>query len=208
MSKNANLSLFRNTCSVIYNGHMIGYLEGKVIDTADKSLVVLVQGVGYRVFATTGTLKKASGNISLFTYLAVRENALDLFGFLEKDELNFFELLITIPGIGPKSALAILNIASLATLRSAVASSDIGYLTKVSGIGRKTAEKIILELRDKVGTMTTESKAGLKEESDALLALMSLGYGERDVREVLKQINKPGTPTQEIVREALKQLGK
>ncbi|MDO8492360.1 MAG: Holliday junction branch migration protein RuvA [bacterium] len=187
---------------------MIGYLEGKVIDTADKSLVVLVQGVGYRVFATTGTLKKASGNISLFTYLAVRENALDLFGFLEKDELNFFELLITIPGIGPKSALAILNIASLATLRSAVASSDIGYLTKVSGIGRKTAEKIILELRDKVGTMTTESKAGLKEESDALLALMSLGYGERDVREVLKQINKPGTPTQEIVREALKQLGK
>lgn len=187
---------------------MIGFLEGTIIDSADKSLLVLVNGVGYRVYTTASTSKEASGSISLFTYLAVRENALDLFGFTKKDELIFFELLISVSGIGPKSALSILNIATITTLRSAIASGDLGYLTKVSGIGRKTAEKIVLELRDKVGLIESGQDTARKEESDALMALMSLGYNERDVREVLKQINRPGSPTQEIVREALKQLGK
>jgi len=187
---------------------MIGFLEGTVIDTSEKSLLLLVNGVGYRVYATASTIKEASGNISLFTHLAVRENALDLFGFTNKDELLFFELLITISGIGPKSALGILNIASITTLRSAIASGDLGYLTKVSGIGRKTAEKIVLELRDKVGLIESGQDTARKEESDALMALMSLGYNERDVREVLKQIDKPGKATEIIVREALKQLGK
>ena len=187
---------------------MIASLEGKILEVREKSLVLGTGGVGYRIFTTSSNLGGLSvGDDSFFyTHLAIRENAHELYGFRNKDELSFFELLITIPGIGPKSALSILNIASLDSLRSAIATGDTGYLTKVSGIGRKTAEKIVLELRDKVGSVESSGKTSLKEESDALLALMSLGYNERDVREVLKQINKPGTPTQEIVREALKNL--
>jgi len=190
---------------------MISYLRGSVIDLTDKSLTLLVGGVGYRVYTTEETIHSHSLNkeASLFTYLSVRENALDLFGFKTKEELAFFELLITISGIGPRSALSILNIAAIPTLRQAIGSSDTGYLTKVSGIGRKTAEKIVLELRDKVGLIEGSSKKVLKEESDALLALMSLGYPERDAREALKKIEVPeGANTQALIREALKQLGK
>lgn len=191
---------------------MIGHLRGEIIDIGEKTLLLSVAGVGYTVFVTEDTIHSTSigDTLSCYTHLSVRENALDLFGFLLKEELRFFELLITVSGIGPKSALSILNIAALPTLRSAIATGDTGYLTKVSGIGRKTAEKIVLELRDKVGALgeTRASTPALKEESDALLALMSLGYNERDAREVLKNIAKPGSTTQDIVREALKHLGK
>lgn len=188
---------------------MIAGLKGETVEIGEKSAVLNVAGVGYRIFTTTSNLQSLHlGQGTFFhTYLAVRENALDLFGFQKKEELDFFELLITIPGIGPKSALAILNIASIPALRSAIISGDTAYLTKVSGIGRKTAEKIVLELREKIDAHSADDSPSLKEESDALLALMSLGYGERESRQALKEISKPGSKTTEIVKEALKFLG-
>ncbi|MCE9643841.1 Holliday junction branch migration protein RuvA [Candidatus Parcubacteria bacterium] len=186
---------------------MIGYLRGSVLSLEEKSLLLEVGGVGYRIFAAQDTLskikKEGAEEVALFTYLAVREDALDLFGFFSKEELRFFEQLISVSGIGPKSALGILSSTSVERLSSAIASGDTGYLTKISGIGRKTAEKIVLELREKMGVI--EESTGLREETDALDALRSLGYGEREIRDALKK-SAPGATTKERIREALKAL--
>lgn len=187
---------------------MIAYISGKVLEATEKSLIVVTGGLGYKLYTTSTNINavKTGENVEFFTYLAVRENALDLYGFADKQELSFFELLITIPGIGPKSAIGILNVTTIESLRSAIVSGDTGYLTKVSGIGRKTAEKIVLELREKVDGIGTSDGTSIKEESDALLALMSLGYNERDSRDALKEISKTGSSTSDIVKEALKKL--
>lgn len=187
---------------------MISSLSGTVRHKEASSLVVDVAGVGYRVFVTTDVALEASLNspIFLWTYLAVRETALDLFGFPDRETMNAFELLITISGIGPKTALGILNVASPATLRQAVASKDASYLTKVSGIGKKNAEKIVLELEGKLVVNKDEMSNDLKSEGDVVLALVSLGYSERDAREATKDIPKDLKGTSERVKAALKLL--
>ena len=174
---------------------MIAHLEGKIIDTGDRYVVLQTCGVGYKVFATNETvaeLQKARGQTaSLFTYLAVRENALDLYGFLEKEELDFFELLITISGIGPKTALGILSVSSIKNLRQAIGTGDTSHLTKISGIGKKIADKIVLELRDKIDFLESEKDTDtMRDESDAIEGLKALGYAEREAREALKKLPK------------------
>ncbi|KND48509.1 MAG: Holliday junction DNA helicase RuvA [Parcubacteria bacterium C7867-005] len=189
---------------------MIGTLRGSVVYKDLHSLIVDVNGVGYKVSVTTDTTLDAvpSEPIFLWTYLAVRETALDLYGFSSKETLEVFELLITISGIGPKTALGILNVASTDMLRQAVAEDDTSYLTRVSGIGKKNAEKIVLELRDKLVSVSTEKGLNLRAEGDALEALVSLGYSERDAREALKKIPKDVENTSERVKQALKLLSK
>ena len=192
---------------------MISYLEGKVRHKDTKFIILDVNGVGYKVFSTESMLNEAkSGSLlGVWTYLAVRENALDLYGFKEKESLDFFEFLITISGIGPRTALGVLNVAKVLTIKQAVSSGDISYLTKVSGIGKKIAEKIILELRDKFeGEDFSGGEAGFKGESDAIEALKSLGYAEREAREALKKVRGEGKgelTTGEKVKRALKILG-
>lgn len=188
---------------------MIGYIEGVILEVERKSVLIETNSIGYRIFTTQEiieTIRNKKEKVAFFTHLAVRENALDLFGFLSKDDCDFFELLITIPGIGPKSALAVLNVVSVKTLMSAVSTGDVSYLTKVSGIGKKTADKIILELKGKIiedGGVST-----LSEEGDVLEALKSLGYGERDIRDTLKKIPDSFSGTGERIKEALRLLGK
>ena len=120
---------------------MIGFIEGTIKMTTAKYAIVSTGGVGYKIFATTELLGKlhSQSECALFTHLAVREDALDLYGFENEAELSFFELLLSVSGIGPRSALGILSIANIETLERAIATGDTGYLTKVSGIGRKTA---------------------------------------------------------------------
>ena len=174
-------------------------------------MVLNVSGVGYKIFGSLDTLRllgKSRGEtVEVWTHLAVRENALDLYGFLERSELEFFEMLITISGIGPKSAIGILSVAPVDTLRKAVSSGDTSYLTKVSGIGKKNAEKIVIELRDKLGALDSYGSAGgvLKEEADAISALEALGYTLKDAREALKGVE--GNTTEEKLKQALRQLG-
>jgi Holliday junction DNA helicase RuvA len=187
---------------------MIGTIQGTVRHKDLHSLIVDVGGVGYKISSTADTALEARDGqaIFLWTYLAVRENALDLYGFLEKSTLDIFELLITVSGIGPKTALSILNVASPEMLRQAVASDDTSYLTKVGGIGKKTAEKIVLELRDKLVAVEGDRKGSLRAEGDVYEALHSLGYGERDIRDVLKKLPKESKDTSERVKLALKLL--
>lgn len=187
---------------------MIGTISGTLRHKDLHTLIVDAQGVGYKIYTTTETtLDVVPGDeVSLWTHLAVRENALDLYGFLEKEILDIFELLITISGIGPKTALGILNVASPSMLRQAVATEDTSYLTKVSGIGRKNAEKIVLELKGKLIATQAEVEEGMRMQGDALEALISLGYTERDSREALKKVSKDIEETGERVKAALKQL--
>lgn len=173
----------------------------------EKFLIVEASGVGYKVSATPDTIskaKKSGGEIMLWIYTHVREDALDLYGFMNRGELEFFEMLIGISGIGPKGALAILGVASVDTLRRAIGTGDISYLTKISGIGKKTAEKIVIGLKDKIG----EEKSGtsLQGEIDAMEALKSLGYPQSEIREVLKKVS-PDANTNAKIKEALKILG-
>jgi Holliday junction DNA helicase RuvA len=186
---------------------MIGSIKGKITLKTDKFLIVETNGVGYKINASADALskaKKTGEEIMLWTHTHVREDAFDLYGFLNREELEFFEMLLSVSGIGPRSALAILGIASIETLRKAISTDDISYLTKISGIGKKTAEKIVIELRDKMGKDL--GGASLQGELDALEALKSLGYSQNEAREALKKVS-PDTNTNTKIKEALKILG-
>src|SRR3989339_598735 len=170
---------------------MIGSIRGKMGLKTEKFILVETGGVGYKINISPDTLSKTSkigDDIFLFIHTHVREDALDLYGFLNQEELEFFEMLINVSGIGPKGALTILGIASIETLRKAIGTGDTSYLTKISGIGKKTAEKIIIELRDKVGK--EKEGSSLQGELDAMEALKSLGYSQSEVREALKVLGK------------------
>ncbi len=190
---------------------MIARIEGTIVHMADKFVIVDVAGVGYKVFVTSDTLASCeeSAHIVFFTYTAVRENSLDLYGLLNNNEMSFFELLLDVSGIGPKSALSILAVASIDTLKRAIATGDTSYLNKVSGIGRKTAEKIVIELRDKLQAHKGEEGTAhaLRGESDIVEALKSLGYSQNEARDVLKQIPSTTLGTNARIKEALKILG-
>ena len=169
---------------------MIGSIKGKIILKTEKFILVEANGVGYKVNVSPEILtktQKEEEEIFLFIHTHVREDALDLYGFLDQKELEFFEMLLNVSGIGPRSALAILCITTIETLRKAINTGDTSYLTKISGIGRKTAEKIVIELRDKVGEELSGSS--LQVELDALEALKSLGYSQTEAREALKKVS-------------------
>lgn len=187
---------------------MIGHLEGTVKALRSGGAIIAVQGVGYKVALSKHALTRLSigSSAAIWTYLAVRESVLDLYGFHSESELHFFELLLTVPGVGPKSALAILDIASAETLRAAIAKGNAEYLTKVSGIGRKTAEKIVLELRDKVGIGSEETLEAFEGDAEALEALRALGYSPSEARDALRRVPPTIVGSAERVREALKQL--
>ena len=188
---------------------MISHLRGATIYKNERFLVVDVGGVGYKIFATNKTLDAAreGKEIAIWTYQSVREDSVSLYGFLAKEDLDIFELLVaSVHGVGPKSALNILNVSSAQALRRAVSTGDTDHLTRVSGIGKKLADKIILELKGKL-----ESEDGglaPKDEADALEALKSLGFSHNDAREALEKVDEKITDTGERVKKALKILGR
>lgn len=190
---------------------MISLLRGPIIEIGNRFCVIDLHGVGYKVYTTEDTLHtlKIGTEITLWTYLAVREDALDLYGFTSPKEKGFFELLISISGIGPKGALNILSLVSVDTLTSSIRSGSVAHLVKVSGIGRKTAEKIVLELKDKLGGIetTAEMSAGMSSDMDAIEALRALGYDADEAREALKKIDPKIEDTGKKVKAALKMLG-
>lgn len=192
---------------------MISHISGTLIHANDRYIIVDVQGVGYKIRVTQDTLfdlKKATNNkVSFWTHLVVREDVLDLYGFNNEDELDFFELLIGVSGIGPKSALGILNVAPVDQLKEAISRGDASSLTKVSGIGSKSAQKIVLELHDKVGTFEPTTQTGtLRDEHDAIAGLQALGYSDREAREALKQVSNDIKGTGERIKSALKHISK
>lgn len=191
---------------------MIAHIQGKIIQKGDRFLVISTGGVGYQVYVSTDILSKTIGvgsDISLWTHMIVREDVMDLYGFETIDEKSFFEMLISVSGIGPKSALSILSVAPMETIKKAIGSGDTSYMTKVSGIGKRTAEKIVVELRDKLASLGHKDEAGsLRGESDVLEALQSLGYSLNDARNAVKEIPENVVDTNSRVKEALKILGR
>lgn len=189
---------------------MISHLTGRLIHKTERHFVIDVGGVGYKVAATSETIQKCPphNETSLWTHLAIREDAHDLYGFLEKTDCDFFELLITVSGIGPKSALGILNVADVKTLHKAITTGDTSYLTKVSGIGKKTAEKIVRELKEKIGTTSKEGFTSVREEVDEVEALKSLGYSSQEAREALARVDNKIIGTSARVKAAIKNLAK
>ena len=197
---------------------MIGSIKGKIILKKEKWIIVEASSVGYKIYVSPDTLSNVDAfrlrvgqndaPVSFWIHTHEREDALDLYGFFEYPELEFFEMLISVSGIGPKSALAILGITSIDTLRKAIGTGDTSYLTKISGIGKKTAEKIVIELRDKMGTEL--EGVSLQGELDSIEALKSLGYSQNQAREALKKVTEknPNIDTNTKIREALKILGK
>src|SRR3989344_1805000 len=191
---------------------MISYLEGKIIEKNEKFFVIDTGGIGYRVFSHEGILEKIPAigqNVGVWTHLYVREDALDLYGFIDKDELDFFEVLISISGIGPKSALGILEVAPVISLKQAIVSEDETFFTKVSGVGKKTAQRLILELKNKLSKKVAPVKGSDSEQmGEALEALVSLGYNQRDARRSLQEIPKDIKSVEGKVKAALKLLSK
>lgn len=189
---------------------MIAKLVGTPEVINEEKLIIDVGGVGYGVLAPPQVIAEARGqaSVSLLTHLAVRDDDMTLYGFTSHQQRNLFEHLIGVSGVGPKSALGILSVADAPTITAAIASEDTSYLTKVSGIGQKTADKVILDLKDSFGDIATEESAqGRAESGEAVEALVTLGYSKREARDAVAGIDSDIETTEKKVKEALKQLG-
>jgi Holliday junction DNA helicase RuvA len=190
---------------------MIGRLTGVLVEKTPPQLVVDVQGVGYEVdvpMSTFYNLPALGANLTLLTHFVVREDAQQLFGFLTAKEREAFRILIRISGVGPKLALSVLSGMSVDELAQAVAMQEAGRLVKIPGVGKKTAERLLLELKGKLADALPSAASGPAHVAhDALNALMALGYSDKEAVPALKQLPE-GLSLEESIRQALKLLAK
>ena len=192
---------------------MISLIQGKIIsNNGSEAIVLTAGGVGYRVMVSPAAAKKCTvgAEATIETYLVVREDALDLFGFGSTAEKGLFKNFLTVSGVGPKTALHLLLLGSVEEISMAIGRGDIDYLTKVSGIGKKTAERIVVELREKVVRGRSEESDGSMPISDALSdvvdALITLGYSSQEARDAARKLNAAGKTSEQLLREALRNI--
>ena len=199
---------------------MISYIKGRLEIKAKDYIVVDVSGIGYKIFMSETAISELEKGreVKVFTYMRVREDDISLYGFLNNEELVTFELLISVGGVGAKSAITILSNITPSKFALAVITNDVNTLKKLPGIGAKTAARIILELKDKM--KTEQSIEGSKNEeikeaivldnkaNDALEALCVLGYTKKDVENVIAKIDTTKLTVEEIIRQGLKYLGR
>ena len=193
---------------------MIGRIRGELVEKNFPQVVVSCHGVGYEIDVPMSTfypLPRTGEEVTLLTHLVVREDAHLLFGFLTAAERTAFRQLLKISGVGPKVALSVLSGMSVDDLSAAIAAEDAARLTKVPGIGKKTAERLVLELRDKLPKAIPAARAGGAEASaesaDVLNALLGLGYNEREAQAAVKSL-PPDLQIADAIRQALKNLAK
>ena len=192
---------------------MIAFLKGKIQSKGKSYVIVRVGDVGYQVFinATRYVELDISQEVEFYIHEHVKEDAQDLYGFNSMAELEMFELLLSINGVGPKSALNTLSVASLDELKATIAQGDPSLLMKVSGIGKKTAERIVLELKDKIGALAydgTGTRTAINVAAEEIDALMALGYSLQQARDALKQVDQKITDSGERIRAVLRNVGK
>jgi holliday junction DNA helicase RuvA len=190
---------------------MIGYISGKVISKKPTKILVDVNGIGYLINISISTFEKISEleTVSLYTHLCVKEDALDLYGFYSVSEKEMFELLISVSGIGPKSAQGILSGIQIPELKEALKTGNVARLITIPGIGRKTAERMMIELRDKVESLAESGEfivgGSSSERGDAITALVNLGYNqktaERTVRSILDK--NPNESLENLIKQSL-----
>lgn len=187
---------------------MISFLRGKILNKGNGFVIIEVGNIGYKVFVNTSLYADLEINkeTAVYTHQHVREDAVSLYGFKNPEELEMFELLLSISGIGPKSALGVLSAGSVNEIKESIAHGDAHLLTKVSGIGKKTAERVVLELREKVGYITSSN--GGQSGGDEIDALMALGYSMSEARETLKAVDSKIKDSGERIKAALKKLAK
>lgn len=193
---------------------MIAHIFGTITEKLPTSIIVDVQGIGYEVIIPAPDIENANLNdqAKFYTYHAVRENAEDLYGFTSLAAKRLFEMLITVNGIGPKAAIAILSLGTAEDVRNAIANTDAGFISKAAGVGKKSAERVIVDLRDKVGAPShygaTETKFSLPTataapKDEALDALIALGFQLKEASAALAEVD-PNLPVEERIRLALK----
>jgi holliday junction DNA helicase RuvA len=187
---------------------MIAYINGLIIDKNEKSILVLAQSIGYKIFVNTELLSasKIDQKIQLFIHSAVREDDISLYGFVKKEELSFFEQLISVSGIGPKIAMDILS-TPLHITKQAIINGDTGLLKKIKGLGNKTSERLILELKNKITPSfgPQDKEGGFSAYNDeAVEALVGLGYEKFQVIKIISQMPSNIKKTEDIVKYFLK----
>jgi len=191
---------------------MISYISGKILSTSKNKITILTNGgVGYEVYLTV--LHSAEllnmKEVALPVYLKVSESSLELFGFRDLDEKRFFELLLSVKGVGPKNAMNILSIGSIDEIQSAIGRGDVKYLTAVQGMGTKTAERLVVELKSKVAKLEANKNIPMTDAGnlgEVVEALVSMGYNKEEVRDAVKTLD--GTkPVGILLKDALKMLG-
>ena len=192
---------------------MVYYLEGKVKVKNPNFLVLLVAGVGYKVSVSPAVISaaKVGVDLSLYIHQHVREDTLDLYGFLEESELGFFEMLLSISGVGPRSALSIIALGNIADIKQSIMSKDVSLITRAAGIGRKTAERIIIELKSKIGELPASGGNDLDlvdSNQDIFAALSSLGYSRSEIIGVVRKIPTDIKDNDERVKWAIRNVGK
>ena len=195
---------------------MIGYIKGNLLYHTDSTVVIENNGIGYEITCSSSAFEKVVNEKKgeLFTYTAVREDGIYLYGFINLEEKNMFLKLITVSGIGPKLAISILSGISLQALALAIATSDVKTLSKIKGCGKKTAERIIVELREKISAEGSETELPKEElpssdeENDAVIALMSLGFTKKESVQAVKGAMSGGAKNiNDIITYALRSLG-
>ena len=192
---------------------MIAHLDGIIAEKFERSTIIDVNGVGYELMLTTPDFEKIKlgDKIKFYTYHSVRENAEELYGFSSLTAKKLFQLLISVQGIGPKAAMNILSLAPPEDVRNAIANTDAAFIAKASGVGKKSAERVIVDLRDKVGMPShygaTEAiyapSNSLPETDEALDALIALGFQLKEATAALAQVDK-NLPVEDRIRQALK----
>ena len=186
---------------------MIAYVSGEIVARGADHIVVDVRGVGYKVFVPR---HPTGDTVSLHTHHVVRDDAQQLFGFDTREELALFELLITVPGVGPKAALSLLSVSSPSAVAAAIASGDAAALARAPGVGKKTAERLIVDLKSKIGRTGPEREpTGLLTEDEAAAALQALGYSVAEAVAALRGAPPAGSATtEERVTAALRAAGR
>ena len=194
---------------------MIGYIKGKVLSYTETTVLLENNGIGYEITCSASVyqalLAEKSGEV--YTYLAVKEDGVSLYGFRTIEEKNMFLKLITVSGVGPKSGIAILSAIDISSLATMIATEDVKGLSKIKGLGKKTAERIILELREKVeasyyeGEKKTIATDNSQDDQDAIIALMSLGFTKAECVKVVKEAKDNGLKTiEEIIAYSIKHI--
>ena len=198
---------------------MIGFVRGTVELLLPDCCYVDVQGVGYRVFVSASTRQKLTvgSEVKFYTHLNVREDALLLFGFPSVEEHEMFMLLLSVSGVGPKLALAVLSAIQPEGVRAAISRNDLAMLTRISGVGKKTAERLVLELKDKIGSIALSgftvgmSDVGPSNEGtvfdEALQALLALGYNQGEVLPILRKHAAAATSAEGLIKSVLREAG-
>lgn len=199
---------------------MYAYIKGKIVEKSNNYVIIENNGIGYRIFMSVTAIDKIqeeNEDIKIYTYYQVREDNISLYGFLQKEELRMFELLLSVSGVGAKSAIAMLSSILPSEFAMAIIQNDTSKLTKIQGVGAKTAARIVLELKDKLKTEEAISKADEsiqkvikndEEIEEAIQALQILGYNKKEIEKAFEKLELAGLSTQDIIKKALVLLGR